>query len=59
MRQGDTFISRQDIGGAILERVINAGGERYSLILVDGVELYNCPTDDEARMLEWFKGLRP
>lgn len=40
---------------AVLERVVNAGGELYSVILVDGVELYSAPTEDEAGLLAFYR----
>ena len=39
---------------AELQRVVNAGGEPYSVILVDGVELYSAPTEDEAGLLAFY-----
>ena len=42
--------------GAILQRVINAAGVPYTIILVDGIEVWSTPTSDEKRMLEeWEK----
>lgn len=56
MRYGDTFVSVEDMGnGELLERVINKGGQPYSLILVGGVERASCPTQDEAMMLAWWE----
>ena len=56
MRNGDRHLETIDLGnGAKLERVINAGGEAYSLIIVNGVELYSTPTYSEKRMLDWYK----
>lgn len=40
--------------GNILERVINAGGEHYSCIIENGVEIANTPTDNESEMLQYF-----
>ena len=40
---------------AVLERVVNAGGELYSVILVDGVELYSAPTSEEDGMLDFYE----
>ena len=51
MRDGDTFVSAEVMqDGERLERVINKGGQPYSLILVNGVELASCPTQDEDMM---------
>ena len=49
------LISQCDIGhGCTLQRVVNAGGEKLSLILKGTEEIWSCPTRDEAAMLtEW------
>ena len=56
MRYGDTFVSAEDMqDGERLERVINKGGQPYSLIIVNGVERASCPTQDEDMMLAWWE----
>ncbi len=40
---------------AVLQRVINAGGIPYSIILVDGVEMYSAPTSDEKGLIAYYK----
>lgn len=40
---------------AVLQRVINAGGIPYSIILVDGVEMYSAPTSDEKGLIDYYK----
>ena len=56
MRDGDTFVSAEVMqDGERLERVINKGGQPYSLIFVNGVELASCPTQDEDMMLAWWE----
>lgn len=55
MRDGDTFVSAEDMGnGERLERVINKGGQPYSLIIKRGIECASCPTQDEYMMLAWW-----
>ena len=56
MRDGDTFVSAEDMGnGELLERVINKGGQPYSLIIKRGIERASCPTQDEDMMLAWWE----
>ena len=56
MRYGDTFVSAEVMqDGERLERVINKGGQPYSLIIVNGVERASCPTQDEDMMLAWWE----
>ncbi len=58
--KGDTFISRKQLDfGLELVRVYNVVGEPYSLIISSEgehpLELWSCPTEHEAEMLEYFK----
>lgn len=56
MRDGDTFVSAEVMqDGERLERVINKGGQPYSLILKNGIERASCPTQDEDLMLAWWE----
>ena len=53
---GDKFVSERTLkNGAVLQRVINRAGVPYSLILEDGDEMYNTPTENEKQMLEWYE----
>ena len=57
MRETDLeLVSRSTLpDGSILERVINAGGVGYSLIIdKDGNEAGSLPTTDEARLVKWW-----
>lgn len=38
--------------GAVLQRVINRGGEPYSLIIKGGREVWSIPTTKEKKMLQ-------
>lgn len=56
MRFNDILVSRKDIGhGEIIERVINGGGEPYTLIIKDRTEVASCPTRNEGKMISWWK----
>lgn len=56
MRDGDRLVSAEDISTCErLERVINKGGQPYSLIIVNGIERASCPTQDEDMMLAWWE----
>lgn len=49
------LLSRKRIsGGAIMEQVINAHGEYYSNILVNGTEIASAPTAEEGRLKQWW-----
>lgn len=56
MQRGDKLISTETIQyGATLERVINEAGCPYTLILVDDMEVWSCPTEEESRMIDQWK----
>lgn len=50
------LVSRRSLKkGFALERVINAGGMPYSLILdIKGFEYASAPTEEESELLKWW-----
>lgn len=40
---------------AVLKRVVNGGGIPYSIIEIDGREIYSCPTKEEQEMIDFYK----
>lgn len=53
---GDKVLEKIEIEPrVVLVRVINYGGEHYSALEIDGVEMLNTPTGGEKGMVEYFK----
>lgn len=59
MKEGDTFLNSTIIEShgvkAVLERVLNADGFKYSLIIRNGEEKFSAPTADEKGLLKFWE----